>query len=324
MDNEEKLIAFGPVPSRRLGHSMGINNIPPKICTYSCVYCQVGRTMRMQVRREEFYKPDDIIREVERKVEEAGKRNETIDYLTFVSDGEPTLDMNLGLEITRLRKLGIRMAIITNASLMGMEEVRGDLGLLDWVSVKVDGVSGDVWRKIDRPHGTLDLDIILAGVSEFARDFSGFLATETMLLEGMNDGHEELEKIARFIGSLNPGGSYLSIPTRPPAEMKARPAGESALASAYQLFTEKGINTEYLIGYEGNAFAFTGDVEKDLLSITAVHPMRKDAVEEYLHKADAGWEAVNRLIAENKILEISHRENVFYLRQFPNSQQRKS
>ena len=95
----EEMIAFGPVPSRRLGHSLGINNIPPKICTYSCVYCQVGRTLRMQVERGAFYEPEQIARNVEKKVKEAQDKGERIDYLTFVPDGEPTLDINLGKEI---------------------------------------------------------------------------------------------------------------------------------------------------------------------------------------------------------------------------------
>ena len=137
MVNKVKLIAFGPVPSRRLGHSMGINNIPPKICTYSCVYCQVGRTINMQVERKSFYKPEEVVQGVETKIREAKERGEPVDYLTFVPDGEPTLDINLGNEIELLKPLGIKIAVISNASLIWQEQVRDDLRKADWVSLKV-------------------------------------------------------------------------------------------------------------------------------------------------------------------------------------------
>ena len=118
------MIAFGPVPSRRLGRSLGINNIPPKVCTYSCVYCQLGRTIKMKVERGAFYEPDEILQDVHDKVEKAREAGEVIDYLTFVPDGEPTLDINFGREIELLRPLGIKIAVITNSSLIWREDVR--------------------------------------------------------------------------------------------------------------------------------------------------------------------------------------------------------
>jgi len=104
----KEMITFGPVPSRRLGRSLGINNIPPKVCTYSCVYCQLGRTPRMQVEQEAFYKKEKILQDVANKIKEVEKRGEIIDYLSFVPDGEPTLDINLGQEIKLLKPLDIR------------------------------------------------------------------------------------------------------------------------------------------------------------------------------------------------------------------------
>lgn len=314
MDEAEKLIAFGPVPSRRLGHSLGINNIPPKNCSYSCVYCQVGRTIRVHVERQEFYKPDVVVQQVETKMKEAESRGEHIDYLTFVPDGEPTLDIHLGEEIRLLKKYGTKVAVISNASLMGREDVRDDLGEADWVSVKVDAVRTDIWRRMNRPHRSLSLDDIQRGISEFSRCFGGVLATETMLVRGVNDKPEEILGIAEYVSGLNAGKSYLSVPTRPPAEKRVRPASEYALAVAYHFFHERSIDVEYLIGYEGNAFAFTGNVEKDLLSITSVHPMREDAVEEYLLKAHAGWDTVHKLLEEEKLLRVNHEENTFFLR----------
>ena len=143
------MITFGPVPSRRLGRSLGINNIPPKVCTYSCVYCQVGKTRRMQVERCPFYEPEGIFKSVRKQVLKAKKRGESIDYLTFVPDGEPTLDTNLGDEIDLLKSIGIKIAIITNASLIYREDVREDLMKADWVSLKLDSIRKASWRKIN-------------------------------------------------------------------------------------------------------------------------------------------------------------------------------
>jgi wyosine [tRNA(Phe)-imidazoG37] synthetase (radical SAM superfamily) len=270
----------------------------------------------MQIKRQSFYKPEEILQSVEEKLLEVERKKEKIDYITFVPDGEPTLDINLGEEIKRLKKIGIKIAVITNTSLIGRDNVMYDLLLSDWVSIKVDAISEDIWRKINRPHGSLKLDEILSGIFEFSRFFSGELVTETMLIKELNSRPDELIKIADFISRIHPSKSYLSIPTRPPAEKWVQPADESDISVAYSLFTERSIDTEYLIGYEGNAFAFTGNFEKDLLSITSVHPMRRDAVEEYLKNADSDWKAVEKLIDEEKLMEVSYKENRFYVRKF--------
>jgi len=311
------MIAFGPVPSRRLGKSVGINNIPPKICTYSCVYCQLGRTYDMQVERRDFYKPEEIMRAVEKKVKESRERKEPIDYLTFVPDGEPTLDINLGEEIELLKPLGIKIAIITNSSLIWGKKVRDVLSKADWVSVKIDAISQNIWHKIDRPHGSLKLQEILGGISEFSDSFNGYLVTETMLIQDINDNIPEFENIADFISNLNIKKSYLSIPTRPPAEKWVKPATEYKINSAYQIFKDKGIDVEYLIGYEGNAFAYTGNVEEDLLSITSVHPMKEEAIIEFLKKANSSWGVIKKLIEEKKLVEMKYKKNKFYMRKLP-------
>ena len=138
------MLAFGPVPSRRLGRSLGINNIPPKICTYSCAYCQLGRTIKMQAERRAFYPPRQILQDVQDKVERTRKVTETVDYLTFVPDGEPTLDLNLGREIELLRPLGIKIAVITNSSLIWRKDVRETLMKADWVSLKANSVKQEI------------------------------------------------------------------------------------------------------------------------------------------------------------------------------------
>jgi len=308
------MIAFGPVPSRRLGRSLGINNIPPKICTYSCVYCQLGRTIRMRVERRVFYEPQKVLRDVQDKADRAREASEPIDYLTFVPDGEPTLDINLGRAIGFLKPLGIPIAVITNSSLLWRQDVREDLMGADWVSVKVDAVKEGVWRRINRPHGSLALASILEGVLQFARDYRGELVTETMLVAGVNDDETHLGEIAGFLARLRPDRAYLSVPTRPPAEGWVQPPDEPGINRAYQILGREVDHVEYLIGYEGNAFAFTGDVEEDLLSITAVHPMRKEAVSEFLARARADWSTVRRLAEQGRLVEIEYQGQTFYMR----------
>lgn len=307
---------FGPVPSRRLGRSVGINNIPPKICTYSCVYCQLGRSLKMIADRHAYYNPDDLLIEVKEKIQNAESNNEPIDYLTIVSDGEPTLDANLGDLIDLLKPLGIKSAVITNSTLLDKPDVRKDLCKADWVSVKIDTLDEKIWRKIDRPHKKIIFSSMLNGIRTFSKEYSGYLVTETMLIKGLNDDIESLRKVAGFIGEINCSVSYLSIPIRPPAEKWVTSPEEQTINRAYQIFKEYALNSEYLIGYEGNEFAYTGDIEADILSITSVHPMREDAVKEYLKKAGGDFSIIEKMVVENKIIVSEYNKERFYLRTF--------
>jgi wyosine [tRNA(Phe)-imidazoG37] synthetase (radical SAM superfamily) len=312
-------LVFGPVPSRRLGRSLGINNIPPKTCSYSCVYCQVGKTTNITVDRQAFYKPEELSRAVRRKVDEATARNEKIDYLTFVPDGEPTLDLNISKEISSLKQTGIPIAVITNASLLWRDDVKEDLRKADFISLKVDAVSEDLWRKINRPHKDLRLNIVLEGIREFTEAFRGTVVSETMLI-GNIDYRDEFERIAEFLTELNKlNKAYIAIPTRPPTENWVKRAKEDVINAAFQAFSKKlgATRVEYLVGYEGNAFASTGNVEEDLLSITAVHPMREEAVKKLLEKADADWQVVETLVGENKLVELKYEGNKYYMRKLP-------
>jgi wyosine [tRNA(Phe)-imidazoG37] synthetase (radical SAM superfamily) len=311
-------IAFGPVPSRRLGRSLGINNIPPKVCSYSCLYCQVGRTLKMEVLRRPLFGPEEILRAVEEKVARVLEAGKPIDYLTFVPDGEPTLDANLGLEIEMLKPLGIKIAIISNASLIWRPDVQEDLKGADFVSLKVDAVDESIWRRINRPQRALSLPKILEGMREFARSYKGELATETMLVGGINDLEEGVESVADFLAELRPSKAYLSIPTRPPAE-DVRPPDAACLNSAFQIFGRRLDRVEYLVGYEGEDFTFLGDAEREILATTAVHPMSEEAVLRLLDQAGIGWSLVNRLIRQGKILEVKYEGRWFYLRRFKQS-----
>ncbi len=323
MNEETHSLVFGPVPSRRLGKSVGINNIAPKYCSYSCIYCQLGRTHQMQINRTSFYDPDEIIRQTKQKITQVNEKKEHIDYLTIVPDGEPTLDKNLGVLIKKLKEFPYPIAVITNATLLDQAPVRKELSQADWVSVKIDAISEKIWKYINRGHKDLDHKAILNGIKQFSRQYSGNLCTETMLIKDGNDSTHELQKIADFISTLHPKTSYLSIPIRPPAEHMVRPATEKTIAEAYHLFTDQQIDTEYLIGYEGNEFAFTGNAEKDLLSITSVHPMREEAVQKFLEKADEHWNLIDRLLKEQKLVKHTLNHTTFYMRKLPSGERKK-
>ncbi|MGD9402886.1 MAG: radical SAM protein [bacterium] len=309
-------IVFGPIPSRRLGRSLGVNNIPPKVCTYSCVYCQIGVTGRIAMERGAFYEPQRIYEEVARRVDTFRPLGEGIDYITFVPDGEPTLDINLGEEIGLIKSLGIRIAVITNGTLLSLPEVRRGLAKADWVSVKIDAATTEVWRRLNRPHKGLSLDTIRGGILEFAGGFSGDLMTETMLLEGYNDSEKEIKGIASFVERIGPGKAYLGVPTRPPALPSVRPAPPEAINLAYQAVTGAGIPTELMVGYSGDPFSSTGNARADILSISAVHPMPEAGVRDLLARSGEGWDVVKNLITEGLLLEVEYLGEKHYLRNF--------
>lgn len=270
--------------------------------------------MQMEVMRRSHYPPEEIFDEVKAKVEKSRELGMAIDYLTFVPDGEPTLDLNLGLEIDMLRSLGIRIAVISNASLIWDEDIQKELCKADWVSLKVDAIEETTWHKINRPHRSLELKTILHAVRDFSRIYRGALVTETMLLRGINDGEHSLKLVADFLSEVKPTTAYISVPTRPPAEEWARLPSEESIDQAYQIFSSRLKHVELLVGYEGDSFAPTGDAEQDLLSIMAVHPIREDAVKKFLEQAGKGWNVIQGLMDSGQVAETEYGGKKFYSR----------
>jgi wyosine [tRNA(Phe)-imidazoG37] synthetase (radical SAM superfamily) len=307
---------FGPVPSRRLGRSIGVNNIPPKVCSYSCVYCQLGRAIEMTAERREFFDPDELAAEAQTHLAAARSRGDHVDYLTVVPDGEPTLDAHLGRLVWALKTLGVPVALITNSSLIGDPAVREELQDLDWISLKVDAADRETWKRVDRPHKSLDFDRMRAGMLEFAESFGGTLTTESMLVDGVNDSEAQIDGIASVLSELEPEAAYISIPTRPPAEKWVKPAPEPRIAYAYSRIRELGVHAENLIGYEGNEFAASGDAREDLLGISAVHPMRHDAVEEILARDNANEALLTGLLDSGELIAVEFSGSTYYVRGF--------
>jgi len=310
------MIAFGPVPSRRLGRSIGINNIPPKTCTYGCVYCQVGRTTEMSASRRQFYEPDIILNEVREKLRLADAINTQVDYLTVVPDGEPTLDINLEVLLKELKGLGPKIAVISNSSLIWESDVRQALKAADWISLKVDSVNEKIWQKIDRPHGKLSLSRILEGIQSFSEEYQGELVTETMLVQNLNDKPKELHATGKFLALLEPDCSYISVPTRPPAENWVQAPSEDSINMAYNILDEYLDNVAYLIDYEGDDFTNTDNVESNLLDILSVHPMRDTAVLKFLSEAQKPKSALTELLKRRAVKQTEYDGQIFYVRRF--------
>ncbi len=310
------MISFGPVPSRRLGKSLGINNIiSPKACSYGCVYCQVGKTLNKTIIINEFFKPEIIYKNVAKHIDHLSKDNQP-DYLTFVSNGEPTLDINLGRSIILLQKLGFPIAVITNGSLLFDESVRDNLSGADWVSLKMDAGDNETWQKVNSPAAGLSFEKVAEGKNLFASGFKGKLCTETMLVEGINDFRVNFEKVSEMIKRFNPFKSYLAIPVRPPASSGVKPANIEKLHEAWQIFSNLDINTEFLTGFEGTNAGFTGNIYEDILNITAVHPLREDSMIKLLENDNVGYEVVESLIRQRLIRVSVYEGKKFYLREF--------
>lgn len=308
------MICFGPIPSRRLGKSLGINNIPnKKVCSYSCTYCQIGAKQRHSYQREIFYSTEQIVEATLNHLQKLSV-NDKPDYLTFVANGEPTLDKNLGKSIKALKSLGYPVAVITNGSMLFDSEVQNELMQADWVSIKIDTAEQSVWSSLNRPHPKLNFDILSEGIICFAQQYSGILVTETMLVDGVNDEGFSLVRTAHQVFRVNPSQAYISIPTRPPAILTVKAASEHNINKAYQIFTRQGLNTQLMLGFEGTQMGISGNAVDDILSICAVHPIREDSMRELLTKNHAEWKILKMLIDEGRVVETEYDEMKFYIR----------
>jgi len=305
---------FGPVPSRRLGRSLGINTIPAKTCSYACVYCQAGRTTRLSIRRQAFVSPEDIPRLVEERLAASAQQGSPVEVITLVPEGEATLELELEPTIDGLRRFGLPIAILTNTSLITDAAVQRALAAADVVSLKVDAVDERIWHAVNRPHGSLSLPHILQQAVAFARTFTGRLLTETMLVQGLNDGEDHLQALAGYLALLDPDTVYLAGPIRPPAESWVRLPSPLRMLKAHQILAGRVRRVEYLLGDEGTDFFAGRDPVRSLLGIASVHPVRRAAALKILRPCGAPGAVLERLAAEGRLSAVRHRGQTFYLR----------
>ncbi len=307
-------LAFGPIPSRRLGRSLGVNTIPAKACTYGCVYCQVGPTTDKDPEPRDVFPPEEVRDAVARHLDAVRAAGQGVDWLSIVPDGEPTVDRRLGETIELLRGLGVPVAVFTNGSLLWRPEVRARLARADLVSLKVDTVDAAAWRRVDAPARGLDLATVLAGEQAFAREYRGRLITETMLVAGRNDGEAAVEATAAFVATLRPEVAYVAVPIRPPTAKGVHGPDEAVLVRAHAAFAARLPRVELLTGHETAGYAHTGDVRADLLAVLAVHPLREDAIRQILADDGADWSVVAALEAEGALTSSTYQGDRYWMR----------
>lgn len=238
---------FGPVPSRRLGFSLGVDIIPAKYCTYDCIYCQVGKTTNREIDRRSFFDPQVIINEIMDKTSKIGP----VDFITFSGSGEPTLNADLGMLIRELKKnTAIPVAVITNGSLLYLEEVRKDIIEADVVLPSLDAVSEDTFRCINRPHTALTVEKVISGIKSFRKEYSREIWLEIMLIRNINDDTVELERMKKIVSSIGAERVQLNTVTRPPSEESTGRLQDRELARICKLF---GPACEIICSFEKTA-----------------------------------------------------------------------
>ncbi len=305
-------IIYGPVPSRRLGLSLGINNIRCKICTYDCIYCQVGKTKCCSTCYEPCLSPYELFCFVKKKLQKLEAKGLEIDYISFVPNGEPTIDKSLGKNIHILRDFGYKIAVFTNSSLLWNDNVKENLLFADYISVKVDSVNDKTWQIINRPHTRLSLDIILKGIEDFAEIYNGKLTTETMLVKNINDNIKEIEQVGNFLKKFRSDKSYFTIPTRPPTESFATAPDRKTLDQLSD-YIEKNIpNSETLFYPESDSFYAAGEIEDEILGITRVHPMREESLLKLIIDMGGRKEILESMLKQHLITKTFYQNVNFY------------
>ena len=302
---------FGPVPSRRLGRSLGVDPVPLKTCNFNCVYCQLGRTSLLQRKRRAFFNVTNMVAEIASALDRQGA--DSIDWITFVGSGETTLFSRLGSLIRYVKSLSkLPVAVITNGSLLDLPEVRNELCAADAVLPSLDAGSEGLFKRINRPHRDLSFDRHVAGLIEFRREFKGRLWVEVMLLGGVNDSPSDLRDISKILERVGPEEIHISMPTRPPAEPwvelpspESRERAASILGGVAKVLQPVEMNVESCIDEE---------LADAVVSIVRRHPMQESELVSNL----ARWvparvmETLATLAARGKIVDIERYGNRFW------------
>jgi wyosine [tRNA(Phe)-imidazoG37] synthetase (radical SAM superfamily) len=276
---------YGPVPSRRLGQSLGVDPIPFKVCNYNCVYCQLGRTTPLTNQRQVFFPPEDILAEVRQVLER--NQFDQIDHITFVGEGEPLLCASLGWLIRGVKALtdDIPVAVITNGSLLFMPEVREEVRPAEVVIPTLDAADEETFRRINRPWPELHIAEIIEGLVAFRQMFQGQLWVEVMLVKGVNDTEQVLTGIAGALRRIRPGQVHINVPIRPPAETWVEPPEDEGLIRAMAILGE----VAPIVTPATGAFKLAeGKSAVDgIIDIIRRHPMREaELVETLTHYVD--------------------------------------
>ena len=258
---------FGPVPSRRLGRSLGVDLIPPKTCPYHCIYCEVGPTT-CQTRQRFSYQTEAIIGEMADYLKDPGVRP---DIITLAGSGEPTLNLGLGRIIREIKAMSqIPVAVLTNGALLYLPEVRRELAAADVVLPSLDAAREETYRAINRPLPELSLESLLEGLTSFRREYRGRLWLEVMLLQGLNDTEEELALLRRALAEIAPDKIQLNTAVRPVVEDSARPLDQAEMEAAAVFL---GGPVEVIASFSRADIAGSPCQDDDLVEMLSRRPM---------------------------------------------------
>jgi len=299
------MYAYGPVPSRRLGRSLGVSPIPRKTCSYNCIYCQLGQTNKLQVKRESFYPKEDILSDIGKVMNFANA-----DHITFVGDGEPTLCKDLGWLIKSCKnKWQIPVAVITNGSLFFMGDVRQDLKSSDVVLPTLDAGSEEVYRTLNRPHGSIGFEEMLQGQVDFRKEYPGKIWLEVMLVKGVNDSDESLLEIKDAIEQVKPDRIYISVPIRPPAKPGVRPPEPERIMRTHEIL---GTSLD-LTDRESGEFGLDNfpDLRTTIIEICSRHPLREEQARD-IEGRFPGAESIDTMLSDGSLGRVEY-QNVSYL-----------
>ncbi len=299
---------FGPVPSRRLGNSLGINPIPLKTCNYSCVYCQLGRTDSLRNKREEYIPLEDIKKELNYFF----KNNDNLpDYITIVGEGEPLLYSRIG-ELNNFIKKNFTppLAFITNGSLLYLKDVREEIMNTDVLLPTVDTVFEDTFIKINRPHKELNLKNILNGLKETRKDYKGKFWVEVMMVKGLNDSEKEIRGLSDYFKELNPDRIFINVSVRPPAEKWVEPPSLEAFHLIEKYIPEaEFINFSETGKIDPSAY---DSIEELIVSVSRRHPISLELLKKSVDTDEKLIEkSISSLESDKKIKLIKHSGKIF-------------
>jgi len=295
---------YGPVPSRRLGRSLGVDLVPFKTCTFDCVYCQLGRTTDLRVRRQAWVDPKDVLRRVrERLVAEP-------DIITIAGSGEPTLHEGLGEVVRGIKAMtDIPVAVLTNGSLLGEAAVQRDLAEADIVIPSLDAPDEGLFRLVNRPHPSLWLTGILDGMVAFRQAYRGRIWLEVMVLGGVTGMKSEVRRLAAVAARIRPDRIQLNTVVRPPAESFASPVSGPRLDE----FAAAFVPVAEVVAPAALSTTGLAVDKEDVLALIAHRPCTVDDVAAGLgiHRGEA-LKALTALTAEGSAGHSLHEGRLFY------------
>jgi wyosine [tRNA(Phe)-imidazoG37] synthetase (radical SAM superfamily) len=300
---------YGPVPSRRLGVSLGVDVIPRKTCSYDCIYCQLGRTTNKSIKRGVHMPVEPIVREIK---DFLGYMKTPVDYITFSGSGEPTLHSRIGTIIGEIKRMtSIPVTVITNGSLLFMDEVKRDLSEADLVIPSLDAASKTVYETINRPEESLEIDQIIQGIVDFRERFRGQVWIEILFCRGINDGPSEIAKMKEVLERIDPNRIQLNTVYRPPAEDFASPLTEERLSEIKEVF---GSKASVITPYRGNrSIGGKGEVEAQIIDALERRPLTADDMSEILglHPQEI-IKHLKGLLNGKKVRHRLHGHKIFY------------